>query len=205
MKEIDVSIKDEYYSQINNKYTPLSACMRTSMVMMLIYNGVRFVEAGKSPDLSKPFIIYPKAMQPEDYLSALCESPWGYELRDSVQWAKGIPPGQVHYVLERIVNGIVGKDVDQFLTTKDENIIYGELKSGRAVMVTGQFTASGHAVCVCGMRYDEDTNTVSDILVDDPFGNYLTKYADIKGNNVWLPVEVFLALWSGNLHKYIGG
>ena len=208
MKEIDLSIKDEYYSQINNKYIPLSSCMRTSEVMFLLYNGVRFIEAGNfnSQDNSKHFIIYPKGMQPEDYLTALCESPWGYELRNALPWAEKdkTPPGQVHQILSEIVNRMIGTPVDVYSFTKDITIVYNEIRNGRCVMTSGQFTKSGHAVCVCGMRYDENTNEVSDILIDDPYGDYFSNYKNPNGNNIWFPVLEFMKLWSGNIHRYIG-
>ena len=164
--------------------------------------------AGKSvADTTKPFLIYPRGMQPEDYLTVMCESLWGYKLRDAFDWAKAqnIPPGQVHAVLSMIVNNLIGKDVDLSIFTKDINIIYDELHAGRAVMTSGQFTPAGHAVCVSGMRYDENTNIVSHILIDDPYGDYFSGYTNQNGNGIWFPLDKFLELWSGNIHKYVGG
>jgi len=206
MKEFDFSIKDSYYSQINNTYLAMSSCMRTAEIMFLIYNGVQVVEAGSKFDITRPFIVYPKSMQPEDFLTALTESPWGYELRNAISWAanQSIPPGQVHVVIAEIVNNLIGKSVDRFVNTNDITILFNELFNKRSVMTSGRFTPTGHAVCVCGYRLD-DNNQITDLLVDDPYGDYFTNYASQKGNNIWFPLDTFKKLWSGNLHLYIGG
>jgi hypothetical protein len=203
MGEIDLSIKDGYYSQINNKYFSLEACMPTSFIMALIYNKILVVEAG-SPAMNRPFFVYPKGMQPEDFLGTVCRSPWGYDLRSRLaQWAEkdDIPPNQIHAVISEVVNRMVGSNVTKFETNKRIEDVINELRAGHSLVITGKFTQAGHAVVVCGMRTD-DKGAVTDFLIDDPYGDYYSNYDNKNGNNTWFPVADFERLWMRWYHRF---
>lgn len=202
MREIDLSIKDEYYSQVNNKFVPLEACMPTSFIMGLIYNGISVVPSGNKTPVTFPAFVFPKSLQPEDYLLAICRSPWGELLRNEIPWARGkdIPPNQLHEVISKIVNDIVGSTVTKFVTNVSIEDLIALIKKGKSVVTSGAFTGSGHAVVACGLR--ENGDDVSSILVDDPYGDYFTNYKVKQGNNIWFPVDKFKLLWSSWYHVF---
>jgi hypothetical protein len=202
MTEIDLSLKNEYYSQVNNKFFPEYACMPTSFIMALIYNGIHVVSSKVSS--VPPSFIYPIDFQPEDFLMVLCRSPWGYNLRDKITWAvnSNIEPNQVHQVISEIVNKMVGFEITKFVEKSTFEDLTNLIITGKkSVVVSGKFTSSGHAVVVCGLRID-DSGKISHILVDDPYGNYFTNYKDKNGNNTWFPKDIFCALWSNWYHVF---
>jgi len=203
MKEFDYSIKDEYYSQLNNKFVPHEACVPTSFIMALIYNKINVIQAG-TDNIKAPSFVYPKGVQPEDFLLSVCRSPWGYSLRDSMaNWAvkDDVPPNQVHSVISFITNSMVGKNITEFLFGKQIEDLIAELRSGHPVVVTGKFTESGHAVVVCGYRETAGSG-VTHLLIDDPYGNYFTEYKDKEGNNIWFPIMKFIELWPRWYHRF---
>jgi len=200
--ELDFSIKNSYYSQINNKYMPLEACMPTSFIMALIYNTIPVIEAGSHNLFSFPCFVYPIESQPEDFLMALCRSPWGIALRDAIPWAKNdnIPPNQVHAVISEIINKMVGLPVTKFMENQTIDQLIAEVHARRPVVVSGSFTRTGHALVVCGMRLEGDT--VTHLLVDDPYGDYNKGYKEKNGNNVWFEIEEFKKHWAGWFHRF---
>jgi len=60
--------------------------------------------------------------------------------------------------------------------------IKAQLAMGRPVVVGGLFTHSGHIVCVIGY-------TPEGYIVNDPYGNALTGYADANGRKVLYPYD----------------
>lgn len=201
MVEIDNSIKDEYYSQINNRFKPIEACMPTSFVMALLYNKIPLVPSGTP--CSVPSFVYPRTLQPEDYLMAICNSPWGTALRDNISWAKSqsIPPNQVHAVISEIINDIVGRNITKFEANKNMDDLIYQIRKGKSLVVSGRWVSTGHAVVVVGLRENE-AKQVTHILIDDPYGNYHTNYQDKNGNNVWFTVEQFNTLWAKWYHIF---
>ncbi len=202
MKTIDVSIKDEYYSQLNNKYIPLSACTPTSLAMALIYEGVDVCEAGSKP-CDIPFIAVPKTIGLDDYLTLMAWSKMGLALRKTLApWAERqkIEPQTVHAVMEALVNNIVGIPVVKFHTKGTIEQLEAEIKGGHPCVVSGSFTSAGHSVVLAGMRWTESGKPVM-IMIDDPYGEY-PKYENHNGNNVWMPLETFRSIWSGFFYTF---
>jgi hypothetical protein len=200
IKDYDFSTHDDYYSQVNNQFMPQEACMPTSFIMALIYNKIPVVPCG-SPT-QPPCFFHPKSLQPEDYLMAVCNSPWGIALRNRISWAAAqkLAPNQVHAVISDIVNELVGRRITKFETNKNIENLSAIIKQAKSVVVSGSFTAGGHAVVVCGLR--EVDGKTTHFLVDDPYGNYFTGYNDRNGNNVLFPVEEFDKLWAHWYHVF---
>jgi len=201
--EINLSTDDDYYSQRNNRYNPLSACLVTSFVMALAVEGVPLVEAGAPLTHDWPIFVYPSGLQPEDALLTLLRSPWGYEMRDQYSWAKreDVAPNEVHMVVSEAVNRLVGKKVTVFETNKTIHHIFRQLEVGHPLVITGSFTDFGHAVTVVGATYTPG-GEIKEIIVDDPYGNYKTNYRSRKGNNIHIPVMEFIQIWSGWYHRF---
>ena len=201
--EINLSVDDDYFSQVNNKFFPLSACMATSFIMALKAEKIPVIEAGSPLVMNWPIFIYPAGLQPEDFLMALLRSPWGYEMRDKIAWAKrdNIEPNMVHAVLSEAINRIVGVKVTEFVTEATVWDLFHELENGHPAVVSGSFTDTGHAVAVVGAVHTPG-GEIKEIIVDDPYGNYFKGYSDKKGNNIHFPVDKFTQLWAGWYHRF---
>lgn len=207
MSEINLSINDDYHSQVNNKYVPYGACMPTSFIMALKAERVPVLEAGSElKRLSWPMFIFPHGMQPEDFLMSLMRSPWGEEMRDTIPWAKrgDIPPNQVHAVMSEAVNRIVGRKVTEFRSEATVSDLFLEIKNNHPAVVSGSFTSSGHAVAVVGAKATP-SGDLAEFIIDDPFGNYFTGYKDQRGNNVSFTIDQFKKVWAGWYHAFDRG
>lgn len=207
MNEINLSVKDDYHSQINNKYIPYGACMPTSFIMALKVERIPVIEAGAElKRLGWPMFIYPHGMQPEDYLMGLMRSPWGEEMRDQIPWAKrgNISPNQVHSVMSEAVNRIVGRKVTEFRSGALISDLFQEIKQNHPAVVSGSWTSSGHAVVVVGVKMTP-SGDLSELIIDDPYGNYFTEYKDHRGNDVSFTVDQFKKVWAGWYHAFDRG
>jgi hypothetical protein len=152
---------------------------------------------------SPPFFIYPKEMQPEDFLMALLRSPWGLDLRDQIPWAKqaNTNPNEVHQVVSQVVNVIMGKKITRFLEKKTVADLASEIKAGHPAVVSGAFTGKGHAIAVVGAVWN-DSDVLTHLIVDDPYGDYFSDYKDHHGNGIHFPVDQFDRLWPGWYHQF---
>ncbi len=191
MLKINLSIDSEYHSQINNKFIPYEACNTTAAIMWLKTAGVDF--------------WHPKIMQPEDYLTAILNGKHAWHLfKDQFpdMYDLGFRPQNLSKMLEWGINIMVGREVDKFITDGSLSLLIWELIRGRPVIMSGQFTQSGHFVCVVGctskqnreeieMLEDVDPKAIEEIFVDDPVGDYHTKYRSSKGNNVRFKIKEF--------------
>ncbi len=73
-------------------------------------------------------------------------------------------------------------------------------------MVSGSFTDHGHSLVVVGYIMDGAANdTLTHIIVDDPFGDFNTHYQDHRGNDVPIEVAVFKNRWPGWYHQFRRG
>lgn len=192
MFTFNISKDDDYHSQRNNNFVPIDSCQTTSAIMALKASGIDF--------------DYPKDMQPEDYLTSITDSKEAHDfMRENAPWAikQGIPPAQVHIVLEWAINKLVGRTVDKFTTTaKIEDLLFNILDN-KASLISGRFTDYGHVVCLVGFETtqeninevtrSEDINLwkVKNFIIDDPYGNPLTEYKDYHGNNIKLTYRQF--------------
>ena len=54
-------------------------------------------------------------------------------------------------------------------------------------------------VCIVGFKTEQkdilkdkiELSYITEVIVDDPFGNYFKKYKDVKGNDVSFPLYLF--------------
>jgi hypothetical protein len=191
--EINVSAKLPYHTQVNNKLFPLSACNTTSAIMWMLDCGIKFE--------------FPASMQPEDYLTQITETPEAYAYMKKVApWAwdrehPKVPPRQVHACLSWAINKLADKEVTRFRTDVTMQELVAELALGRAAILSGIFTRSGHVVTLVGLTTKQELRDLKDPrsvkldsilswIIDDPYGNYHTSYQDHRGNDMrFLPEE----------------
>ena len=211
---IDLSRDSDYRTQLNNKLVPLSSCNTTAMCMALEASGVPLPE--------RP------GVQPEDDLTAVTETPEAYaEMARGYPWAfagsKPIyPPRQVHGMLSWATNRWLGRPVTRFREDVPIEELLADLAQGRACVVSGRFTASGHMVALVGVETDQvfagwttpdnvELASIRALIIDDPYGDYHTGYKDHRGNGCSFSLAEFSSLtreydrYTKWAHQIIGG
>jgi hypothetical protein len=139
-----------YFSQRDNPRSPQSTCNVTSIAMALYYYGVRSKRGGQLED-------------------------------ELLQWClnKGGPGCQTdNNMLSQLIAAYGFKT--SFSTTRKWVDVKTELASRRPVVLGGDFTASGHIVCLIGY-------TPQGYIVNDPWGDALTGYTDTEGRKLLYP------------------
>lgn len=200
MFEINLSRDSDYCTQINNKKLPYESCNTTAAIMALDASG----------------ITYPRrdGVQPEDDLTELLLTPeaWRiFRLNHSAARNAGLKPQNVSPMLAWGINKFVGHDVDNFITTGTLQQMIWLLLNGKALIMSGSFTKSGHFIAIIGFRTRQDryyikSETAVDmckidtIIVDDPYGNYYSGYKDHRGNNVHFNLQEFNRLTNESNH-----
>jgi len=204
MFRVNVSDNKPYHSQRDNKIRPLITCNVTSMCMALLYSGYR--------------LPTPVGEQDEDALEQfmLTDSHVSeyYKTIDPVEWQKWqnnkdnpkvcTPPNEYHKVLCYGVNLWLEKEVDVFLPSCSMKQVIFQFLKGKAVVHSGLWDGFHHIICSVGVISNQDLSTVKtvdeidlaqvqSIIVDDPYGNYATKYQDPNGNDVVVPYKDFIA------------
>ena len=139
MFQINLSRSSDYHDQKNNEMIPFEACNTTS--------GIMWLKAGRID------FWYPKIMQEEDYLTSILNGKQAWRLfkeQYPEMYDKGFRPQNLSKMLEWGINIMVGREVDHFIQEGSLELLVWELMSGRPVIMSGQFTAAGHFVCVVG-------------------------------------------------------
>ncbi len=184
-----------YFSQRNNKKRPGSACNVTAATQACALTGNEF--------------NHPDGIQPEDYLMSILESGEAKRKLNSIfPWAK-FNPWNTSHVIAWAVNKAVGKTICEVKKITLQEMLYHILVGG-AIVVGGKFTRSGHFITVVGWGSDQfspitqinkptdiDINLVTDIIIDDPWGDYTTGYRDPCGNDITLHIDIFMKLVFG--------
>ena len=201
MKEIYITPTNDYFSQLNNKFKPFIACQVTSTVMALTINGVSFE--------------YPQNMQPEDYLFELCGTPQATEqvkiltpwFWDNATNQPKYPPREIHAVLAWTTNNLLVKREVMFpyLPPHGANlkeILFSVLKKNSVVTAT-VLVPDGHIVVTSGFITNQDNieqvqsadqidlSQVTHIIIDDPYGNYLSGYKNPNGSHTVLDINTW--------------
>jgi len=197
----NISLDNDYHSQVNNRRFPMSSCNTTSAIMALKNNKIDFYS--------------PPSMQEEDYLTSLLETEEAYDkLNKEFPWAvkDGIPPREVHAMLEWAINKLTRNSYDKFTTYATlEQILYNIAIKKESSLMTGRFTKYGHIVCVSGFITEQDNieetktinmDKVQKVIIDDPYGNYFTEYKDVHGNNIEINIKDFDSLTKNYSSKY---
>jgi len=205
---------NDYHTQRNNALIPHASCNTTSMVMAL-------KQAGR--DLPAP-----DGVQPEDHLTGFLRGEKGMEaLRRLAPWAIDkatgealYPPNEVHAVLTWGVNELLGEEVSTFRVDWDLDELIQELTAGAGVVLSGSFPLQGggelsHVVSLAGYRiaypqgnepdsFPPKFEQLTQLFIDDPYGNYLTSYTDHHGNNTPMSPIDFMQIMkrSGDRKKW---
>jgi hypothetical protein len=208
------------YTQRNNDYIKLrkvnivnstNVCNTTSMCMGSSYAGWRFPDKPypqykQEEDRLTAFCIEDKRVSA--YYKKLYPTLWK-EWQDDKKDA--LPPNQVHMVLAYATNLWFGQTVVTFredLSMKD--MAYEIVMNGLPVVVSGVFPKNSisnekinHIVVLVGAIYDEDDVKKVDyklydisrleptnLIFDDPWGNFIEGYDKMKtGNDVICPYK----------------
>ncbi|MBF9018630.1 MULTISPECIES: C39 family peptidase [unclassified Oceanispirochaeta] len=177
---VNYSKDSEYHSQRNNRLIPHSSCNATSMIMALKQAGVR--------------LPFPGRYQPEDYLTLFLQSDQAKDkMKDLAPWALDpksekqlYPPQEVHIVMEWAVNTLLNKEIVKFSTETPLQQIINHIDNRKGVVLSGRFplnnTTIDHMVSLAG--YMKHQNSISYLLIDDPYGDYKTSYRSHRGNNI---------------------
>ncbi|QEN06812.1 hypothetical protein EXM22_01945 [Oceanispirochaeta crateris] len=176
----------DYHTQRNNKLIPHSSCNSTSMIMALKQAGVR--------------LPFPSYMQPEDYLTHFLNSKQAIakmallapDLVDTETMQPLIPPHELHCLMEWAVNTLLGKEVVRFSTATSLKKIIAHIDNGGGAVLSGRFPHYinghiNHMVSLAG--YMVHNKLISYLLIDDPYGDYMTGYRSHKGNNIPIAIE----------------
>lgn len=198
------SRKDDYHTQRDNALIPHASCNATSMVMALKQAGWEPPEA--------------RGMQPEDYLTHFLQSEEGYAaMRRLAPWAFDnttneplYPPNQVHAVLSWGVNELLGREISRFSTDRPFEGLIDALHKGCGVVLSGVFpTASGgelrHVVSLAGYILKSEYESlpeskpatrdqISEMIIDDPYGDYISGYQNHHGADIRMPMDDFVSL-----------
>jgi len=136
-----------YFSQRDNPRYSWATCNVTSIAMIMYYYGVRS-KSGR---------------QLEDELLQWCLQKYGAGSQTD------------HSVLTRLIQSYGFKT--SFSATRKWADVKTELMNRRPVVLAGDFTASGHIICVIGYN-------AQGYVVHDPWGNALTGYTNTQGGHL---------------------
>ena len=141
-------------------------------------------------------------------------APWAI---DNASGQAIYPPNEVHAVLSWGVNELLNEPVSTFRVDWNPDELIQELTNGAGVVLSGTFPLKSggelnHVVSLAGYRIDNSREgsrsprfaQLSGLYIDDPYGNYLTGYADRHGNNTPMSPEDFMRIMkrSGDWRKW---
>jgi len=182
-----------YYTQRNNKIKPGAACNVTSIISALSAAGWPVEK------------LAPKGVQPEDELMRFlitdpkCSADW-----KRLDPAGHYPPNEWHSILadgaNRLVRRVIcGSNKLPIIYTENSSAadISGVIAGGGAAAVSGLFALPdgkklNHIVSVVGFTGSADAP--DGFILDDPWGDYRTGYAEYDGNDVEMPMTDFLSI-----------
>lgn len=159
--------RNDHYSQRNNAFDPLNACMPTAYGTFLDGNKIKYSN--------------PSGLPSDDFFMSLLRSDAAKHLRDKkYPHLSKYPPNEIHgmyhYFLEPLICG--GK-ISDFRTDLTYDKIIEILDKGQIIMTSGSFPSiPGHAFCFIG--YDDN----GFLRLSDPYGDYRTGYSDKNGYDV---------------------
>ena len=190
------SLGKPYYSQRNNVLKPEGACNVTAMVSALSAAGWPVEKFSDE-----------KYKQPEDALMH-------FILADPIidrEWHRIDPPSRYapnewHHLLAMGANMLLRRC--KLLAPYETAVVFGEnrrladftaaLDAGGAAVVSGLFATQngrvlGHVVSVVGYKKDAGGKLTS-FIIDDPWGDYHTKYANTNGDDIEMPIADFMQI-----------
>lgn len=201
------SIKNDYYSQVNNKKFPLTSCKNTSVIMAL--NQAGYTLEVKQLELNE----LAEHCQPEDILTHLAylrgyrvfaqkHAPWFFN-DDKPK----VPLHEIPQITVKIVNDIIGANTARLIENYSVSDIISKLNNGHGLAALGKIVTPGgktynHVVSIAGYEYSEDHKLIN-IIIDDPFGAYDTNYNYRCGNDVKMPIARFTEFFLADKYKWI--
>ncbi|MCL2154080.1 MAG: hypothetical protein FWH53_00290 [Leptospirales bacterium] len=183
-----------YYTQRNNKKRPSAACNVTAATQACMITENNFP--------------HPQGMQSEDFLMELLESKEAWSLLNTVLPGAICNPWNVSHCIAWAVNKACYKRICKVEIITLQEMIH-HILCGGSISVSGKFTKSGHFVCLVGLETDQediytikshhdvDLSKIRNIIVDDPWGDYTKNYKETNGNDVVIPIDVFVDLIFG--------
>ena len=185
---IQVNLSTDYHSQRNNEVLPLTSCGATAAVMALKASGWP--------------VPSPRGVQPEDHLTGILLSPEAVERREAIpgEWADDIPPNQIHVVLSWGIDKWMRRVAVRFTESGTLRDVVERLYHRTALVMNGLFAGLDHNIAVVGFDSEQeehefrggiDLDRVTDIIIDDPWGDYHTDYWDRNGNDIRIELEEF--------------
>jgi hypothetical protein len=187
MRVVNNSQGKPYYTQRNNRLSPSAACNVTAMASALAAAGW-------------PFPAGPHE-QPEDNLLAFIRSaPAVLRRWDAIDPGRKIPPNEWHELLclgaKLWLAPLRGPEIRLRFDLRLEDVARIVAEGGAAVM-SGRFdtegSAIGHVVSVVGFRVG-DSDILTHLILDDPWGDYRTLYNSERGDDVLMPAVDFYKL-----------
>ncbi|MDX2230490.1 MAG: C39 family peptidase [Leptolyngbyaceae cyanobacterium bins.349] len=146
-----VELNIPYFSQRDNPRSPQSTCNVTAIAMALFYFGVRSKSRGQLENELLQWII----------------NRYGSDRQTD------------NMILSELIRAY-GFPKSTFSTRRKWAEVKTELSNRRPVVLGGDFTASGHIVCLIGF-------TPQGYIVNDPWGNALTGYTSYDGRKLLYP------------------
>ncbi|MGD9679021.1 MAG: C39 family peptidase [Vulcanibacillus sp.] len=199
---INNSTDKKYLTQRDNVIRPLETCTPTSVVMALTYSGIQ-TPLSKN-QLEDDFITFMNTdSRVIDFYKNNPEN-WIRQL-----YIKKVPANEIHVVVAYSANLWVNQEkIVRFTSTASLRNILQHLFIGNCCVVSGKWPYLNknnekifidHVVCVVGFKTTQtkiknreiDIEKVTDIIIDDPFGNYQTLYEDHNGNDIYMPINDF--------------
>jgi hypothetical protein len=213
MTRLNVAEAKPYVSQRDNVERPLITCNTTSMVMGLEYNGYNL----PTRDPAYPTV---NEQQPEDLLTKFMltnEKVSGYykclNIEEWIRWQKNldepdncIPPNEYHAVLAYGTNLWLGKEVVTFTTISIQSILFKMIQDYVAVVQSGKWAGLNHITCITGFETEQndilslpklediDLKLMTNIIMQDPYGDYRTRYKEKNGKDIIVPFDSYVSL-----------
>jgi len=214
---INLSEGKANYSQRNNKVRPMATCNTTSMIMGLIYSGIKLpiIPNGIQPeDALTKFLLEDQRV--DDYYKKMHLAEYQKYISSGKNPNKSYPPNELHVVLAYGTNLWVGQQVVTFSFNATINQILFSLVKGKAVVQSGFWSGLNHITCIVGFETDQenikevktpndiDLSKVKNIIMDDPFGDYKTGYKVQLGNDIIVPYKDYMSFTKplGLLNKW---
>jgi len=169
-----------YHTQRNNKLKPFSACNITSLNMVFDYFGIN-----KYTD--DDVMRMTMSEEIENWYRKTYMKTFG------IGYLKNKKLNLIWKVLEEIANKVFCKEKYNirsiFTTFDDVSAVTGLLqKTNAPIMVSTRFTRSGHIIIING--FSIRNNIIDHYVINDPYGNPLTKYKYGNGRCVRIPTFI---------------
>lgn len=217
---VRVDLGKDYHTQRNNKTRPGITCASTSMAMALIYSGYEkeledFSKDSQQEDFITNFIhTDPRVIEfwknnPQRWISDgwIQYQDFLNKKRSEKETMFG---NEIHEVLQFAINTLF-PGVDRLSYAMPIKEILFNLLKGGAVVTSGKWPhkdlgSIAHVVCLTGFVTEQenmllvnspeeiDVSKITGFNIDDPYGDYHTKYKSDKGDNVVMSRSDFFAI-----------